>query len=47
LYGERVGLSFTARLRDTVRFDSVDALVAQMDQDVARTRELVTRHPSG
>jgi riboflavin kinase/FMN adenylyltransferase len=47
LYGERVGLSFTARLRDTVRFDTVDALVAQMGQDVERTRELVTHHPSG
>jgi riboflavin kinase/FMN adenylyltransferase len=47
LYGERVGLSFTARLRDTVRFDTVEALVAQMGQDVKRTRELVTHHPSG
>jgi riboflavin kinase/FMN adenylyltransferase len=47
LYGERVGLSFTARLRDTVRFDTVEALVAQMGQDVERTRELVIHHPSG
>ncbi|MDT7544195.1 MAG: riboflavin kinase / adenylyltransferase [Actinomycetota bacterium] len=47
LYGERVGLSFTARLRDTVRFDTVEALVAQMGQDVERTRELVAHHPSG
>jgi riboflavin kinase/FMN adenylyltransferase len=47
LYGERVGLSFTARLRDTVRFHTVEALVAQMGQDVERTRELVAHHPSG
>jgi riboflavin kinase/FMN adenylyltransferase len=47
LYGERVGLAFTARLRDTVRFDTVEALVAQMDQDVERTRALVPYHPSG
>ena len=47
LYGERVGLAFTARLRDTVRFDTVAELVVQMDHDVARTRELLTHHPSG
>ena len=47
LYGERVGLTFTARLRDTLRFDSVDELVVQMDHDVQRTRELLTGHPSG
>jgi riboflavin kinase/FMN adenylyltransferase len=47
LYGERVGLGFTARLRDTIRFDTVDELVVQMGHDVARTRELVTRHPTG
>jgi riboflavin kinase/FMN adenylyltransferase len=46
LYGEHVGLSFTQRLRDTVRFDTVDALVAQMRLDVARTRELLS-HPTG
>jgi riboflavin kinase / FMN adenylyltransferase len=40
LYGERVGLSFTARLRDTLRFDGVEALVEQMARDVERTREV-------
>ncbi|HEU0103505.1 MAG TPA: bifunctional riboflavin kinase/FAD synthetase [Mycobacteriales bacterium] len=40
LYGEQVGVSFTARLRETLRFDGVEGLVAQMDRDVARTREL-------
>ncbi|GAC1443691.1 MAG: bifunctional riboflavin kinase/FAD synthetase [Mycobacteriales bacterium] len=47
LYGERVALTFTARLRDTIRFDAVADLVSQMDHDVQRTRELLKRHPSG
>ena len=46
LYGEHVGLCFTARLRDTLRFDGVEPLVAQMAIDVERTRELVS-HPIG
>jgi len=40
LYGEHVGLAFTARLRDTLRFDGVDELLVQMARDVERTREL-------
>jgi riboflavin kinase/FMN adenylyltransferase len=40
LYGERIGLTFTARLRDTLRFDGVESLVEQMHKDVERTREL-------
>ena len=47
IYGERVALAFTTRLRDTVRFDTVEALVEQMDRDVERTRELLRRHPDG
>ena len=47
LYGEHVGLAFTARLRDTIRFDGVEPLVAQMALDVERTRALVPLHPSG
>ncbi len=47
LYGEHVGLSFAARLRDTLRFDGVEPLVAQMDLDVTRTRELLDDHPRG
>ena len=41
LYGERVGVEFVARLRDMVRFDSVEALLRQMAGDVARCRQLV------
>jgi riboflavin kinase/FMN adenylyltransferase len=40
LYGEQVGLAFTQRLRDTLKFDGVDALVEQMGRDVERAREL-------
>lgn len=47
LYGEHVGLTFTARLRDTIRYDSVEPLIAQMAQDVERTRTLVGGHPTG
>src|SRR5262249_16985450 len=39
LYGAHAAADFTARLRGTVRFDSVDELVGQMHQDVAEVRE--------
>ena len=45
LYGEHVGLTFTTRLRDTLRFDGVAPLVEQMARDVTRARELLGRHP--
>jgi riboflavin kinase/FMN adenylyltransferase len=38
LYGEQVALDFVARLRDMERFGSTAELVAQMDEDVRRTR---------
>jgi riboflavin kinase/FMN adenylyltransferase len=38
LYGEEAGLSFVARLRDEVAFDSVDDLIEQMTRDVEVTR---------
>ena len=47
LYGEQVGLSFAARLRDTVRFDGVEPLLVQMAADVARAREVLAAHPTG
>jgi riboflavin kinase / FMN adenylyltransferase len=40
LYGEHVALDFLARLRETVRFDGIDALLVQMAEDVRRAREL-------
>ena len=42
LYGAHVAIDFTARLRGTERFDSVEALVAQMHRDVDRARQLLT-----
>ena len=42
LYGDSIGVEFVHRLRGMERFDSVDALVTQMHQDVARTRELLS-----
>jgi riboflavin kinase / FMN adenylyltransferase len=41
LYGLDVGLDFQARLRATLRFDSVEDLLAQMADDVARTAQIV------
>jgi riboflavin kinase/FMN adenylyltransferase len=47
LYGEQVGLSFAARLRETVRFDGIEPLLVQMAADVQRTREVLGAHPAG
>ena len=46
LYGEHVGLSFAARLRETLRFDGIEPLVEQMGRDVARSRELLVDPPA-
>jgi riboflavin kinase/FMN adenylyltransferase len=40
LYGVHAAIDFGARLRGTLRFDSVDALVVQMRDDVERARAL-------
>ena len=40
LYGTHAAIDFTARLRGTVRFDSVDELIVQMHDDVSRARAL-------
>lgn len=44
LYGREIELDFLARLRDIVRFASADQLAAQMDRDVAATRQIAARH---
>ncbi len=41
LYGEEVWVDFVQRLRDNLRFDSVDALLEQMATDVQHSRELL------
>jgi riboflavin kinase/FMN adenylyltransferase len=40
LYGHTLRLDFLTRLRGERRFDSTEALVAQMQRDVERVREL-------
>ena len=40
LYGHELSLRFLRRLRGERRFDTVDALVAQMHEDVAQAREI-------
>jgi riboflavin kinase/FMN adenylyltransferase len=42
LYGAHMGADFTERLRDTVKFASVEGLVAQMHSDVDAARELLS-----
>lgn len=39
IYGEEIRIDFLHRLRDEMRFDTVDALIAQMRRDVNETRE--------
>ena len=41
LYGERVRLEFVERLRGQEKFDSADALIVAMRDDVARTRRIL------
>jgi len=41
LYDRRLRVEVGERLRDELKFDSVAALVAQIDRDVARVRQLV------
>jgi riboflavin kinase/FMN adenylyltransferase len=45
LYGEPIRVAFLARLRDERRFPSVDALRAQIADDVARARALLATAP--
>jgi riboflavin kinase/FMN adenylyltransferase len=43
LYGVQVEVSFVAKIRGMLRFDSVDDLVETMHGDVERTREVLAR----
>jgi riboflavin kinase/FMN adenylyltransferase len=42
LYGETLAVDLIARIRGTEKFANVDALIQQMNRDVAETRRLVT-----
>lgn len=41
LYGREIEVAFVEKLRDELRFDSVDVLLTQMRQDVTRTRAVL------
>jgi riboflavin kinase / FMN adenylyltransferase len=43
LYGRLIEVEFIAKLRDEVRFDSLEAMVAQMKRDSAQAREVLSR----
>ena len=45
LYGLHVAIDFAVRLRGTLRFDSIDALVDQMRLDVDQARALLANTP--
>lgn len=44
LYGRTMEVAFDSRLRDEQHFDSLEALKAQMAEDVARTRAYYAQH---
>ncbi|MEI8051795.1 MAG: bifunctional riboflavin kinase/FAD synthetase [Actinomycetes bacterium] len=46
LYGRSARVSFLTRIRDEVRFDSVDALIEQMQRDVEAARRMCEAHGS-
>jgi riboflavin kinase/FMN adenylyltransferase len=43
LYGETISLDFVQRLREERKFDSVEGLVLQIHQDIARTRDILLK----
>ena len=47
LYGRLIEVEFVAKLRDEARFESLDAMVRQMNVDAAQAREILSREQSG
>jgi riboflavin kinase/FMN adenylyltransferase len=47
LYGRLIEVEFIEKLRDEVKFDSLEAMVAQMKRDSAQAREVLSRVDSG
>jgi riboflavin kinase/FMN adenylyltransferase len=45
LYGREIEVEFVARLRDELRFDDVDAMVAQMHRDAEQARAVLSGQP--
>ena len=47
LYGREIEVEFVAKLRDEVRFDSLDAMMVQMKIDAADAREVLSKVKCG
>ena len=47
LYGRAIEVEFVAKLRDEIKFDSLDALMVQMNIDGAQARDLLSKVDSG
>ncbi len=45
-YGFAIRLTFARHIRDQMRFDTLDQLIAQMDRDITRTRTLLPDVPA-
>lgn len=43
IYGEQLTVSFEKRLRDEIKFDGLDALIAQIGADVEASREILAQ----
>jgi riboflavin kinase/FMN adenylyltransferase len=43
LYGREIEVEFVAKLRDEVKFESLDALIQQMKNDAAQAREVLSK----
>ena len=47
LYGRLIEVEFVAKLRDEVKFESLDAMVAQMKVDAAQARDVLAKVDRG
>jgi riboflavin kinase/FMN adenylyltransferase len=47
LYGRTIEVEFIAKLRDEVKFDSLDSMMVQMKVDAAQARDLLSKVDCG
>ena len=47
LYGKEIEVEFVAKLRDEIKFESLDDLIVQMKVDAAQAREVLSKVQSG
>ena len=47
LYGRLIEVEFVAKLRDEIKFESLEAMIAQIKFDAAKARELLSKVASG